>query len=340
MPTVGEGIGQTELNAGLDLGLETLSLQQTVTFTKYVQKVLPLDGYVFWVRWDLLSPAALKAAGTTRSGGVVKVKGSLHYATDNIQREDETLSINRVIFTAEAPIDEFNQVASNVMYLATFAITGAGDSLSCDCPPPGKQSGTSIRFSFTRRRSLYRQAGLYHYEGDAVYPALSTQIIDDLSQLPTDPIVSNSLPVWLSLNQYFPVYPSFLVDDNIAPPFAAIHISENDTASLQPIPYLDKISSHFQLADDRVRITLYGLTNQVVMDYYDYLLSYMTIHDDVMGLMSNSPPRDAKRTQSEMNVIAMKKVIEFRVSYYQTRIRTLARQLIKSAIPNIIIDPL
>lgn len=338
MPTVGEGIGQTELNAGLDLGLETLSLQQTVTFTKYIRQVLPLDGYVFWVRWDLLSAAALKAAGTTRSNSVVSVKGSLHYATDNTQREDETLSLNRVIFTAEAPIDEFNQVASNIMYLATFSTQQSG-ALLCDCPP-GKSSETSIRFSFTRRRNLYRQAGLYHYEGDAVYPALATQIIDDLAQLPTDPIVSNSLPVWLSLNQYFPVYPSFLVDDNIVPPFGAIHIGENDTGSLQPIPYLDNKGSHFQLADDRVRITLYGLTSNVVLDYYDYLLSYMTLHDNVMGLMSNTPPRDAKRTQSEMNVIAMKKVIEFRVSYYQTRIRDLSRQLILSAIPQILINPL
>jgi hypothetical protein len=339
MPTVNEGIGQTELNAGLDLGLETLSLQQVVTFTKYIRQVLPLDGYVFWVRWDLLSPAALKTAGTTRSGGTVKVKGSLHYATDDMQREDETLSLNRVIFTAEAPIDEFNQVASNVMYLATFGITGKGPGLTCDCPP-GKKSGTSIRFSFTRRRNLYRQAGLYHYEGDAVYPALSTQIIDDLTQLPTDPIVSNSLPVWLSLNQYFPVYPSFLVDDNIVPPFASIHIGDTDTNFLQPIPYLDKRLSHHQLADDKVRITLYGLTNNVVLDYYDYLIAYMTNHDDVMGLMSNTPPRDAKRTQSEMNVIAMKKVMEFRVSYYQTRIRDLSRQLILSAIPQILINPL
>lgn len=319
MPSISEGVGKTQLAASLAQGVETLSLNQQITFTKYVKQVLPLDGYVFWIRSDLLSPAALKGAGTVRSDATIKVKGSLHYATDNQQREDETLGLNRVIFTALSPVEDFNAIAPTVMYLATFE---------------------GIRFSFTRQRNFYRQADLYHYEGDAVYPALATQIIDDIAKLPTDVIVSNSLPIWLTLSQYFPIYPSFLVEGNIVPPYAACHIGENDTSPIQAIPYIDRHGSHFQLVKDRVRITLYGLTNNIALDWQDYVLAYMTNHDDVMGLMNMPIMRDAKRTQSEMNVIAMKKVIEFEVSYYQTRIRDLSRQLILKAIPNILIDPL
>jgi hypothetical protein len=42
--------------------------------------------------------------------------------------------------------------------------------------------------------------------------------------------------------------------------------------------------------------------------------------------------RDEKRIQSELDLLAMKKTIEFDVSYYQTRTADIARQLILSAI--------
>lgn len=319
MPSATEGAGQTQLNAGLEAGIDTLSLNQQITFTKYVKQILPLDGYVFWIRSDLLSNAALKAAGLTRSDATLKVKGSLHYATDNQQREDETFGLNRVVFTAEAPVDDFNDIAPNVMYLAIFE---------------------GVRFSFTRRRSFYRQAAIYHYEGDAVYPALATQIVDVAGDINLDSlIVSNSLPIWLSLNKLFPIYPSFLVGDNIVPPYAACHIGETDTSAIQSAPSFDRHLSHYQLVKDRVRITFYGLTNQVALDWQDYVFSYM-VNTDNMGLMNMPVMRDAKRTQSEMNVIAMKKTMEFEVSYYQSRINDLARQLILSAIPTILINPL
>ena len=56
-------------------------------FTKYVRLILPMDGYVFWVRSDLLTPFTL--VQTT-------VMGSFHYATDQLQEEAETYSRNRV----------------------------------------------------------------------------------------------------------------------------------------------------------------------------------------------------------------------------------------------------
>ena len=36
-------------------GLEDISRSASVTFTKYVRKVLPLDGFVFWVKASIIS---------------------------------------------------------------------------------------------------------------------------------------------------------------------------------------------------------------------------------------------------------------------------------------------
>lgn len=47
--------------------------------------------------------------------------------------------------------------------------------------------------------------------------------------------------------------------------------------------------------------------------------------------------QDERVTQNELNIIAMRKTIKFKINYYQQRMRNLARQLITSAIPSI--DP-
>ena len=51
----------------------------------------------------------------------------------------------------------------------------------------------------------------------------------------------------------------------------------------------------------------------------------------MFGIMNSPVPKDAKRGQIEINTIAQKKVIVFEVNYYQTRVNSLAQQLIKSA---------
>ena len=48
--------------------------------------------------------------------------------------------------------------------------------------------------------------------------------------------------------------------------------------------------------------------------------------------------RDGKRQQSELQAIAMLKVLDFEVDYYQTRVNAVARQLIKSATPTFIVS--
>src|ERR1019366_10615178 len=114
----------TPLEAAIKQGLDTLSLDQTITFTKYVRLILPLDGFAFWVKASLVSqntlynvlsfneaplnppyrnPPSAEEAETFE----VTVNGSLHYATNIEQGEVENFSINTVIFTSEQKIDAF-----------------------------------------------------------------------------------------------------------------------------------------------------------------------------------------------------------------------------------------
>jgi hypothetical protein len=309
MPSVAETSGaKSQLAAGLAEGINTLSNNQTITFTKYVRYVLPLDGYVFWVRSDLAG-FQTNAAPVT-----VAVQGSFHYASDTQQREDETFAINRVVFTALSEIQDFNLIEPCVMYIGEFE---------------------GVRFAFTQRKSFYRQADLYHYVGNAVYPAMASQVIDCVEQL-TDRsvVVSNSLPVWLSLNQIMPMFPSFLVPDNLPPVYAAVHIEPDATRALQSVPSFDSTLTHYQLVSDRVKITMYGMRNFNALDFQDYIYNYMLNDDNLFGLMNMPVIRDEKRTQAELSVIAMKKSIEFEVSYYQTRVNDVARQLILTCVPN------
>jgi hypothetical protein len=313
------------LAAPLAAGVEQISQNQEITFTRYVKVILPADGFVFWVRSGLLGPSALVNASAANESGPNQsaplgeietrtVKGSLHYSTDQVQREDETYGLNKVVFTSLEKIDEFNEVSPQVMWLGTWQ---------------------GIRFSFSMRGMFYQQADLHHYIGEAVIPAISSQIIDDIAGFDTiRPVVSNSLPIWLTLNAIMPVYPSFLVDENIVPPFASIHIDPSRTTALQAVPYLDSQSSHWQLASDHVRVTIYGLRNASALDYLDYVLGFMR-NSEAMGLQNMPIVRDEKRTQDELTVLAMKKTIEFQVDYHQHSAREIGRKFILSCIPTL-----
>lgn len=329
MPSIAESIGsQNQLNSTLEAGIATISQNQSIVFTKYVRLVLPLDGFVFWVRSDLVSDSALANACQPNSvlpdqsqhiikpAATINAQGSLHYSTDQQQREDETIDINRVIFTSTQDIDGFNEIGQSVIYLGSFQ---------------------GLRFSFNRRENLYQQAGIYHYIGEAIYPAMESQIIDSILDFDKFNIVtSNSLPIWLGLNKFMPVYPSFLVPSNLQPPYASAHILPESTKALQSAPSFDGNLSHYQLVSETVKLTIYGLRNFNALDFQDYIFQY-SLDTDIMGIMNMPVMRDEKRTQSELSVIGMKKSFELEISYYQTRVNNLARQLILSAIPNYII---
>ncbi|HET8685026.1 MAG TPA: hypothetical protein VFM18_00005, partial [Methanosarcina sp.] len=103
MAKVSESLNKTQLNSALKDGLETLSLSQALTFKLYNRYVLPVDGYVFWIRDQVATP--------------VVVKGSFHYGTRLEQNVDEYLGRNNVIFTSETEIQSFNSIQPNQIYI-------------------------------------------------------------------------------------------------------------------------------------------------------------------------------------------------------------------------------
>ncbi len=338
MPTVEEALAfRGPMASDLAEGVKAISENQEITFTLYRRLVLPLDGYVFWVRAQLVGTSAMynsiglnQASGllnlgqrTTAPAEQIKVQGSLHYASDSRQEETESYTANRVVFTALSEVEDMNLVSPDELYI-------------------GEWQG--LKFAFSSRGMFYEQAKLYHYVGFAVYPDMETQIIENVAQLDTrNVIVSNSLPIWLSLNGYQPfygignpvtLYPSFLLPENLSPPFGSVHIGP-DTTAIGGAPRLGPRYEHTQLVQDRVKVTLWGMRNFNALDFLDCVLQFSMDHD-TLGIMNQPIIRDEKRTQNELNTIAQKKSVEFQVNYYQSSARNIARQLISSAIPTYI----
>jgi len=329
MPTAAEAVtAKSQLAADIAAGVNTLSLNQQLTFVPYTRVVLPADGYVFWA--------------VNSSLPSITVQGSLHYATDRHQNEDETPGVNQVVFTALAPVAGLNLVAPGVMYITTIYDNWAGDFDYPDFNDPDFNVETNgILVAFSSRSPFYQQADTYHYVGTAIMPAMQSQFLSTIAGFDAiTPVVSNSLPIWLSFNNYVPPYmgfsnttltlfPSFAVPDNAAPPYAAVHIEPASTTAIQPTPWYDSGLSPWQLGHDTVRITFYGLRNPDVMNFRDCVLQYSRDTSNI-GMMGMPTIRDEKRTQVEASILAEKKTITFDVSYYQTTANAIARQLILS----------
>jgi hypothetical protein len=298
----------SQLRGALFDGLEALDLNQQVTFQAYTRVVLPADGYVFW------SPTTQLIA-----------KGSLHYSQEIQQNEDETVGFATVVFTSEQKIVEFDDSPINTIYVARRG---------------------EFRYAFSQQQGFYSQAGQWHYFGHIIYPAMASQLLDRPDSIdPNRAVTSNSLALWLGLNSFktpyndgfvtgITLFPSYLSEPNLAPPYGTVHIE--DTYPLQAVPWIDSNRDHYQLVADRVRITLYGLQSDEALDFVDAVNSY-SIFTDAFGVMNMPVVKDGKRTQAELQAIAMQKTIDFEISYYQTRITQIARQLILSAQPTIVI---
>jgi hypothetical protein len=316
MAQISEAGNQSQISGALRDGLAALDLGQTVTFQQYSRTVLPLDGYVFW------SPTVQLTAN-----------GSLHYAQDQVQDETETYGMAAVTFTSEIPVAEFGQVGTNAIFVGSLG---------------------GFRYAFSQQQGFYSQAGLWHYFGHSIAPAMASQLLDSPGVIDTaQPVVSNSLPLWLALNNYTPtygvgggafsnpltptnyniLYPAFLSAPDIVPPYGTVHIES--TRALQSVPYLDANRSHVQLVADRVRVTLYGLQNNAALDFLDCVMQYTTDTEN-FGLMNTPVVSDGHRHQVELGALAMQKVIDFEVSYYQVRAAQVARQLILSAVPTFV----
>lgn len=307
-----------QLQTALAQGLDNLSRDQKLTFTQYTQQIISDDGSVFWV----------KGAAT------LTAKGSLHYSTDRSQEEDQTIGINSIIFTSESEVTEFNAINPGTLWI-------------CPWTTP---DGATIQMAFSSRGAYYEQAGLFHYTGFAVFPALQSQLVASIADLPAGPIVNNSLPFFLqaatqmaslpeSQAPTIPHYPSFLVPENIVPPYVVVHVEPAMTKAIQSFPryrWSQKTGTgpynlpDSQLMQDDVRLTLYGLNAQQARKYLSGLIIY-TLATDNFGFMSAPALQDDKRVQSEIKAIAMKKTIAMKISYYQGVADAVARQLILSA---------
>lgn len=307
MPSLSElqQTARTELNATLTQGLDDLSQYQVVTFTRYLRKVLPLDGFVFWVKAAVIEPDA--------DDDTVPVKGYLHLTTESIQDDEQLYDRNVVTFTAQSDIDPFNDIGPEVLYIGEFF---------------------GIQFSFSRRIGLNEPANLYHYTGEAIYPHMRSQIINSADDIDlADVVVSSSLPVWLTLNQHMPMFPAMLSMQNLSPPFATVKCS--NTAPIAGAFYLDEQHNQYQLVSEDVTLSVTGLRNAAIEDFLRAIQQYTLSDTAEMGVMNIPVVQDERVTQNELNALAMRKTIKFKVNYYQQRMRNVARRLILSAIPSI-----
>lgn len=299
--------------------------QNCITFHRYIRMVLPLDGFVFWMKAGLFLAGSSEynsevynlipnnARGRLKDCGETEicVPGSLHFTSEKTQDETSNAAHNFVIFTSEQPVEQFNSIDPETMWVGEFFGT---------------------RFAFRQSFKFYKQAGIWHYRGDALYSNMASQLVDSISELDAENrVVSNSLPIWLMLNAKAPVYPSFLVPANVQPPYITAHVIPNSTIALQAVPLLLQDGTHWQLAAETVRFTLYGLRNDQALDYQDYLFNQAYDDGGPFGLRGTPIMQDEKLTQVEMQIIAQKKTFTMDVNYYQTRINNLVRQLIKSA---------
>ena len=317
MATVTETVGnfKSALASELAQGVNLLSGDQYVVFTPYYRLAMPLDGFVFWVNCKLSPSNILKEK---------RIQGALHYVTEVQQEESSTLSLNTMIFTSLSPCDIFNQVEPNLLYIAKF---------------------NDIRFAFSSTRKYFKQADLYHYNGIAITAGDDPQIIDTLEDLNAiQLIVSNSLPIWLGMPTYVPpypgftcpiikMYPSMLVPENCNPPYASVHIDE--TTALGASAFLGRTLTSSQLARDKIRITTYGINNDTIITFLNFVLQY-SYDWNYIGILNMPIISDEKDGARETQTIAQKKTIEFEVSYLQETVRNVSRQLIKHAIVNFI----
>jgi hypothetical protein len=343
MSNVGEFLSsqKPQLGATVSAGWKTLAQNEVLKFTKYVRVILPFDGYVFWIRADHLSKSALFNASVFNSSAFDKtirtitpaptltIEGSLHIATDLHQEETKTASVNRVVLTTDQEIQDFHQVGPNVLFLCTFG---------------------GIQFAFSSQGFFYEEAQTWHYGGNAVYHDMTPQIINNPAAFDTKNIVvSNSLPLWLTLNHYIPPYraqplyptltlwPSMLAPQNAVPPYGTVHVLPETTTALTTRSWLDRDVSHFQPARETVRVTLKGLRNFSAQDFIDFVLQYTddwSFTGQMFGVASMPIVRDEKLGQVELTALSETKAIDFEVNYTQTRQNNLVRQLILKAVVN------
>jgi hypothetical protein len=243
------------------------------------------------------------------------VSGSLHRDSIIEQREDATVDVSTIIFTSLSEVQAFDRIGPDYLYIAHYA---------------------GLAFAFSSRGQLYEQADLYHYMGKALFSTNSTQIIDNFADFNPTLIVSNSLPIWLNMPNYvpfyptftcpIPLYPSYLVNDDLPPPFGSIHIES--TTSLAATPFFNRRMSSNQFCRDEVLVHLYGCDNLIAQDFMAFVEQY-SCDWSFIGIANMPVIKDEKHIQAEFKILAQRKSIKFDVNYFQSASRDIARQFIE-----------
>ena len=311
MSTVSEASqqpGSSDKAAGLVAAIGLISAEQTYTFTLYKRVVLPIDGFVFWVKAQNVDPAFLNPE--EQQFYSFQSTGSFHLSQQLAEEEDTTYVAQDIHFATKNYVEVLSRIAPDSLYVLVL------------------ENGTKVAFG--SQSSRYQLAGLWHYKGRAVFSTFATQIVDDINQLDQcDRIVSNSLPIWLAMSQpCFKIYPSFLSPLNLAPPYITADIQS--TEAIGQAPVFTPTNSQSQLVTDIIKFTTFGLSNKRVLDFQQMLLESSFSGD--YGIMNIPVPIDEKIAQPEFQFIAQKKTMTLQVNYYQSRTRLVARRLINKAL--------
>lgn len=315
MPDVNEVAERagSSLSGVLHTAVETISASQKITFRLYVRQVLPLDGFVYWVNAAIVNTDILDNLGLTGTKFTRTIKGSLHREAYSEQSETHSQTVNTIIFTPLKQVDDFNIPGQEFIWIGEY---------------------DGVRFAFSGMGALYTQAGIFHYTGTAILPAMMPQVIDDPSQLNDALVISNSLPVWLAMSTIAPVWPAFLVPRDIAPPWIAVDIRQTDALSSAPAitPTDDPekaFRSHF--CRDRVRVTLYGFSNDEALEFVDDVVEQALMYEQY-GIGNIPVVHEEKLGQPEIDTLARRKYIDFDINYHQSITYAISRQRIEQAL--------
>jgi len=310
---------ESQMASALKLGYTQLSANETITLEKYVRFILPADGYVFWIKADQLgAPYPAGTQTVTDAPNQIVVQGSFHYSSTQVQKSDNSTGIQDIILTTDYELVDFDTLQPSEMYIGSYA---------------------SFRFGFSKQGNYYQQSNLWHLRGQAIYPYMETQIVDDITTFDaTNVVVSNSLPIWLTLNAYAPVYPSFLVPENLTPPYVVAMIEPSETINLQPIPWVNS-EGIWQLMKDKVHLIMYGFRNEEAQNFVQYIIQ-QSLDPGLFGILQMGfSVQDEKVIQSELNVIAEQKRFTLDISYNQHAIYLGSLKYITEALATVSINP-
>lgn len=311
------------MNTVFNDSLLAIPYNEPVTFRRYIRLVLPVDGFIFWIRQSLInlqSPALNGMAlnelpDLTALDDSLTVTGSLWYAANNQQENTQIHTVNNVFFTSSKKLDDFQDLGESQIWI-------------------GEIDG--VRFSFNRAGNFFQKAGVWSYQGDSINPIMASQIIDNLADLKDEKIVNDSLPLFLSNNFGYRVYPAFRGSQNLKPPFISIDVME--TKPLQQ-RQSEESTERRQWCLDTVKATCYGLSNNAVLDYMNSMIELGLTAVD-FGISNSLTAKKIDIPQSELNITANAKEVTFEVNYYQTRAHNIAQKLIESALCSVSINPI